>query len=110
MPGPAAEVNEAWPIRSPDGKSLLVEHFTWSDQPDAHLSLAVLPADGSGPAHDIGPKIVDQNVDRAWSPDGTRILARIGDTKMVSIDPVTGGYEETGWSATVFPDWQRRAR
>jgi hypothetical protein len=110
MPGPAPEVNEGWPIRSPDGTSLLVEHFTWADRPDAHLSLAVLPADGSGPAHDVGPKIVDQNVDRAWSPDGTRILARIGDTKMISIDPVTGGYEETGWSATVFPDWQRRAR
>jgi Tol biopolymer transport system component len=110
MPGPAAEVNEAWPIRSPDGKWLLVEHWTWADQPDSHLTLAVLPADGSAPAHDVGPKIVDQNVDRAWSPDGTRILARIGDTKIVSIDPVSGSHEEIGWSASVFPDWQRRAR
>jgi len=103
-------VNEAWPIRSPDGKWLLVEHWTWADQPDPHLTLAVLPTDGSAPAHDVGPKVVDQNVDRAWSPDGTRILARIGDTKIVSIDPVSGSYEEIGWSATVFPDWQRRAR
>jgi len=110
MPGPAPEVNEAWPIRSPDGKWLLVEHWTWADQPDPHLTLAVLPTDGSAPAHDVGPKVVDQNVDRAWSPDGTRILARIGDTKIVSIDPVAASYEEIGWSATVFPDWQRRAR
>lgn len=110
MPGPAAEVNEAWPIRSPDGKWLLVEHWTWPSAPDPHLTLAVLPADGSGPAHDVGPKIVDQNVDRAWSPDGTRILARIGDAKMISIDPVSGTYEDAGWSATAFPDWQRRAR
>jgi len=100
----------AAPIRSPDGKWLLVEHWTWADQPDPHLTLAVLPTDGSAPAHDVGPKVVDQNVDRAWSPDGTRILARIGDTKIVSIDPVSGSYEEIGWSATVFPDWQRRAR
>ena len=50
-----------------------------------------------------------KDVDRAWSPDGTRILARTGEIDMVSIDPVTGGYEETGLVATVFPDWQRRA-
>ena len=78
--------------------------------PAGSAPLAVLPTDGSAPAHDVGPKVVDQNVDRAWSPDGTRILARIGDTKIVSIDPVAASYEEIGWSATVFPDWQRRAR
>ena len=60
MPGPAPEVNEAWPIRSPDGKWLLVEHFTWPDQPDPHLTLAVLPSDGSAPAHEVGPKVNDQ--------------------------------------------------
>jgi hypothetical protein len=109
LPPPAATVNEAWPIRSPDGKWLLVEHFTWEDQPDAHLTLAVLPADGSGPAHEVGPPVRGEDVDRAWSPDGTRILARIGDSKMVSIDPVSGAYEETGWTANVLPDWQRRA-
>jgi hypothetical protein len=111
LPGPAPEVNEAWPFRSPDGKWLLVEHWTWPSASTTHLSLAVLPADGSASAHDVGPKINDgENVDRAWSPDGTRILARIGDTKMVSIDPVSGTYEDAGWSSTVFPDWQRRAR
>jgi WD40 repeat protein len=110
MPAPAAEVNEAWPIRSPDGRWLLVEHFTWPDQSDPHLTLAVLPADGSGPAHEVGPRVDDgKDVDRAWSPDGTRILARTGEATMISIDPVSGSYEETGWSSTAFPDWQRRA-
>jgi hypothetical protein len=54
--------------------------------------------------------VKDQDVDRGWSPDGTRILARIGESRLVSIDPVSGSYEETGWSATALPDWQRRAR
>ena len=110
LPGPWPEVNEAWPRLSPDGKWLLVEHFTWPESPDPHLTLAVLPSDGSAPAHEVGPKVNDgKDVDRAWSPDGTRILARTGESTMVSIDPVTGSYEPTGWSATTFPDWQRRA-
>ena len=70
----------------------------------------MLPADGSAPAHEVGPAVRDQDVDRAGSPDGTRILARIGESAVISIDPVSGSYEETGWSATVLPDWQRRAR
>ncbi len=37
-------------------------------------------------------------------------LDRTGESTMLSIDPVSGSYEEIGWSATVFPDWQRRAR
>jgi len=111
LPGPALNVNEAWPRLSPDGTWLLVEHFTWPNDPDPHLTLAVMPSDGSAPAHDVGPKVNDgKDVDRSWSPDGTRILARTGESTMISIDPVTGTYEPTGWSATAFPDWQRRAR
>ena len=47
---------------------------------------------------------------KIWSPDGTRVLMRAENTQQViSIDPITGAYEELDWSANTLPDWQRRA-
>ena len=57
-----------------------------------------MPADGSAPARDIGPRIPggeDTGLVKTWSPDGSRILMSTDNTKQVfSIDPITGSYEE----------------
>ena len=69
-----------------------------------------MPADGSVPARDIGPKIKggeDTGLTKIWSPDGTRVLLRSDIRRAVySIDPVSGSYESIPWT-TDLPDWQR---
>jgi Tol biopolymer transport system component len=116
VPGPAdPEVQENWPVYSPDGRSIAVVHWQFTNGvPGTKQSLAILPADGSAPAREIGPRFDDTTRDAAikktWSPDGTRILmSGVGTTEQVfSIDPVTGTYELIPWT-TVLPDWQRTA-
>jgi hypothetical protein len=112
LPGPVDPlVQEAWPVLSPDGQSVLVHRWTWGEEGFGWL--AVMPADGSAPAHMIGPKIAGGDktgLIKIYSPDGSRVLVRAENTKQVfSIDPVTGAHEELDWSATNLPDWQRRA-
>lgn len=115
LPGPPdALVQEAWPIFSPDGTSILVHRWTWKSDPSGGEGwLAILPADGSAPARDIGPRVPggeDTGLIKSWSPDGTRVLVRADNTRQVfSIDPVTGSYESLAWEALSLPDWQRRA-
>jgi len=111
LPGPPGKINEAWPFVSPDGRSILVQHFIWDDQPDTALWLAVLPADGSAPAHDIGPRLSHdpEPYDRAWSPDGSRVLARAGSMGVIAIDPVGGTFTKLGWGDAPLGDWQRLA-
>ncbi len=116
LPGPAdPRVQEAWPIYSPDGKWILVHRWTWKSDAAATKPegwLAIMPADGSALAHDIGPRIAggeDTGLAKTWSPDGTRVLAQAGNTEQVfSIDPVTGAFEELPWT-NQLPDWQRIA-
>ena len=116
LPAPAiANVNEAWPIFSPDGRSILVHRWTWKGSSNGGAGwLAVMPADGSAPARDIGPRIAggeDTGLIKAWSPDGTRVLMRSGNTQQLfSIDPATGESEELPWTSPSLPDWQRRAK
>ncbi len=113
-PAPASEdIQEAWPQYSPDGAWILVHRWTW--KLDGVLSagwIAVMPADGSAPARDIGPRIAggqDTGLAKGWSPDGTRVLMRSDNTKQVfSIDPLTGASEALTWT-TELPDWQRIA-
>lgn len=115
LPGPADPlVQEAWPVFAPDGRSILVHRWTWKSDPRGGEGwLAILPADGSAPARDIGPRVPggeDTGLVKTWSPDGTRVLVRAGNTQQVfSIDPVTGSYESLLWDAVGLPDWQRRA-
>ncbi len=80
LPGPQdVRVNEAWPVFSPDGTKLLVQHFVFptdQDTRDGAGWIAVLPADGSAPARDIGARNDDtSNPDlwKAWSPDGRSV-------------------------------------
>ncbi|TAL07514.1 MAG: hypothetical protein EPO00_09200 [Chloroflexota bacterium] len=114
LPGPAdPKVMEAWPAFSPDGRTILVHRWTWKSNNGGEGWVAVLPADGSGPARDIGPRIPggeDTGLIKTWSPDGTRVLMRSDNTREAfSIDPMTGAYERLDWTSDL-PDWQRVAR
>ncbi|MCJ7710515.1 MAG: hypothetical protein MUQ32_06735 [Chloroflexi bacterium] len=111
MPAPADDaVQEGWPLFSPDGRSILVHRWTWKSSGGGEGWLAVLPADGSAAATDIGPRIPggeDTGLIKTWSPDGSRVLVRAeNEQKVYSIDPATGDYEELPWT-TELPDWQR---
>jgi WD40-like Beta Propeller Repeat len=116
LPAPAGSINEGWPAYSPDGSMILVHRWTWKTTAldGGQGWLAVMPADGSAPARDIGPRIAggeDTGLIKAWSPDGTRVIVRANNTQQIfSIDPITGAYVELPWTAGVLPDWQRVAR
>lgn len=107
IPGPQDPwVHENWPVYSPDGRWIVVQRWS-SDRPGG--GLAILPADGSQPAHEIGPQTVGGNLSKAWAPDSSRLLMAVNDgTDVFSIDPVTGAYEHLDWVTTI-PDWQRVA-
>ena len=111
LPAPAdPDVQEAWPVWSPDGTQILLHRWTWKTDGGGLGWVAVIPADGSGPARDIGPKVArgeDTGISKGWSPDGTRILIRYENTRQVyEIDPVTGQETELPWTEEL-PDWQR---
>ena len=111
LPAPAdPDVQEAWPVWSPDGTQILLHRWTWKTDGGGLGWVAVIPADGSAPARDIGPKVAggeDTGISKGWSPDGTRILIRYENTRQVyEIDPVTGQETELPWTEEL-PDWQR---
>jgi Tol biopolymer transport system component len=105
-------VMEAWPAYSPDGAWILVHRWTWKSNNGGQGWLAAMPADGSAPARDIGPKIAggeDTGLTKAWSPDGTYVLMRADNTQQVfKIDPVTGSFESLPFTSDL-PDVQRLA-
>jgi hypothetical protein len=112
LPGPNASIQEAWPIFSPDGRWIAVHRWQWKAD-NGQGWLAIIPADGSPTARDIGPKLdggEDTGIVKAWSPDGTRILAYSNGTGgTFSIDPVTGTYEKIAWTTADLPDYRRLA-
>ena len=116
LPGsPTAAYLETPVAFSPDGAWLLVRRAVIGDccpQPPTEAWLAIMPADGSAPARDIGPHFltVDAAVQPAFSPDGTQILVGVRtDTPSVySVDPATGASERLDWTEDV-PTWQRVA-
>jgi Tol biopolymer transport system component len=115
LPAPTElRVQEAWPSFSPDGRWILTNRWTWTTGDTAGLAwLAVMPADGSAPARDIGPKVSgDPEISpaKSWSPDGTRVLLySSAEGKGYSIDPASGTVDELDWT-TALPDWQRTVR
>jgi Tol biopolymer transport system component len=113
--GPSdVQIQEAWPIFSPDGRWIVVMHWVFASdsQVETYGWLAVMPADGSAPARDIGPMIPggeQANLAKIWSPDGTRIVALADNMQQVfSIDPTSGAHERLEWTNGNL-DWQRVA-
>jgi dipeptidyl aminopeptidase/acylaminoacyl peptidase len=112
LPGaPDLTIRENWPVFSPDGRWILINRWrpeTETSPPEAWL--AVMASDGSAPARDIGPRFTGSQeiqLAKAWSPDGTRVLAfQAEDGGAVSIDPVSGEAEALDWT-TEMPDIQR---
>ena len=103
-------VQEAWPLWSPDGRSIVVTRSTFTD--DGHGGLAILPSDGKVVGREIGPKTEGSNQDvvKTWTPDGTRVIAYFrGTGETFLIDPVTGTYEKAAWNAASEPDYRRLA-
>ena len=99
--------SQAWPIYSPDGNWILMESWVGTPGGPATNQLAIAPADGSAPARGIGPKIANQSLVKAWSPDGTTILMAARDIgEIYQVDPVTGASTKLPWAAEL-PDWQR---
>jgi Tol biopolymer transport system component len=111
LPGPAdPSLHEAWPLWSPDGKSIVVARFVFASEGQGRL--AILPADGSARARDIGPTTRggDSSVVKTWAPDGTRVISYVKATgETFLIDPVTGTYEKATWNAASEPDYRRLA-
>lgn len=107
LPGPPAQVNQAWTTLSPDGKTILAQRFTFDP---AEGWLVLLPADGSGPGREVGKHHVNGDTMRQmWSPDGKQILLYFGKSDFVSIDPVTGVETKVDWQVEDLPDWRRAA-
>jgi Tol biopolymer transport system component len=107
-------IQQAWPHFSPDGRSILVNQWTFKgDDPNAKGWLGVMSADLSGPARDIGHKFSggeDSGLPAYWSPDGTRVIVRANNSSQVwSVDPVSGEDEILPWAGDL-PGWQRLAR
>ena len=103
-------LQEAWPLWSPDGRSIVVTRFTFTDA--GHGGIAILPFDGTVAAREIGPKTVGSNQDvvKTWTPDGTRVVSYFrGTGETFLIDPVTGAYEKAVWNAASEPDYRRLA-
>ncbi len=114
LPGPTdPNVMESWPAFAPDGRTILVHRWTWKSNNGGEGWVAVMPADGSRPARDIGPRIPggeDTGLIKTWSPDGTRVLMRSDNThEAFSIDPMNGTFELLAWTSDL-PDWQRVQR
>jgi dipeptidyl aminopeptidase/acylaminoacyl peptidase len=112
LPGPSEPlVQEAWPVWSPDGRWIAVEHFVFGDPGEDWMAL--LPSDGKAPARDLlprGPGAQDGGIVKTWTPDGSRVVAyNRGTRETFLIDPVTGASEKAAWSAAAEPDYRRLA-
>jgi Tol biopolymer transport system component len=114
LPAPADPAEQqAWPLYSPDGRWILLHHWTWKSDPRGGEGwLTVVPADGSAPPRQIGPRFPggeDTGLLKTWSPDGTRVIVQVQNAEQVwSIDPVSGESQRLPWTS-FMPDWQRRA-
>ena len=100
--------NYSWPVFSPDGKTIAMESwFGWAD--GGINTLAIVPADLSRPATFVGPSM-PHALQKSWSPDGTRLFAKPGDTTdAYSIDPINGTYEKLPFDLDYLPGYQRLA-
>ena len=99
-------IQENWPTFSPDGKWILVQDWSFDNSLGG---VFILPADGTTRGRAIGPQDIGGDISKVWAPDGSRIIVgENGGTRVFSIDPVTGEFEQLAWT-TGLPDWQRLA-
>ena len=118
LPGPAdPTIHEADPVFSPDGTWMLVNRYLFEDgthSDGADLGdgwIAIVPADGSAPAQDIGPRLTEGDgidVLKSWSPDGSHVLMQTETGDVYIVDPFANTWETVPFISTL-PDWQRRA-
>ncbi len=109
LPAPVDGVNQAWARLSPDGTTIMAQRFTFD--PSA-VWLVLFPADGSGPAREIGKHHFNgdgTSLDMIWSPDGKSILLYLTKDDFVSIDPATGVESHVDWQVGSLPAWRRDA-
>jgi len=109
-------IQQAWPIFSPDGSGILVQRFILPSGPsvkDGAGWIALIRADGSGPGKDIGKRVdatEDPDVVKVWSPDGTKVLEwAAAPARAYLVDVETGVATELP-GPDDLPDWQRLAR
>ena len=101
---------EAWPQWDPQGRRLLIER-------DAGGGIArpvIIDLDG-GPDVIVDTVISDQGAGKAWSPDGSAILAQRTDHDGTQLqqemwDARTGTVSQVSWDSVTVPAWQRTAR
>jgi Tol biopolymer transport system component len=98
--------NELEPLYSPDGAHLALTRYG-----DDGGRVTVVPADGIGPAVEVGPTFPDQGVDIIWSPDATQLLVGYRNDGAVWLLPVDGtaGRKLEGLTWDRGLTWQRLA-
>jgi TolB protein len=105
---------EMSPTWSPDGRSLLVERKTGTEDVWTNPSMPVIVSvDGSAP--DVAIRFETANgMTHEWAPDGTAIQATPQDKDGSGLqqqlwDARTGETKDAPWTATSYPAWQRVA-
>jgi Tol biopolymer transport system component len=98
----------AWPLFSPDGRTLAVEQI---GPEDVRRIAFVDVADGSVRTSSL---TMPQGASKEWAPDGSTLLVTVNDTDgrplpQVVVDPATGAVSASSSGATSYPAWQRRA-
>lgn len=108
-PGAASFIG--WPVWTQDSKQLIVQRAfpTASEFLGFEHPFAIVNADGTGEAQEIGPPVAGQHAE--LSPDGTKLLMFRGDGSQtqVIIDVADGSWEEVPWDSSSYPSWQRLA-
>ena len=114
LPMPPGATFQDGPEWSNDGTRLAVTRG-YADR-NEEMSLAVVPADGSGYGHETAHGVISCcDTTLEWSPDDTTILVLTNRPNQNSLtqvlwDPATGTMTPSAWVANSEPTWQRKLR
>ncbi len=115
LPAPAdPRVHQAWPTWSPDGTQLMVERFVLPSDgaSDASSWVAVVPADGSSPGHDLLPRSdgsAGTATVKVWSPNGSKAILYFDDLQRTWLVDIATGEGSVVQLGDHLPEWQRLA-